>query len=74
MEFRKLNSTRLKSAAYIKEENTLAIEFNNKVIYEYLSVPPNVHTGLMQSKSPGKFFETYIKNKYNFEKQQINQN
>lgn len=64
MNFVTINSSRVKKAAYIKEEATLVLVFNDGREYEYDNVPHSVYAFLIASKSPGKYFETEIKNKY----------
>ena len=68
MNFISLNSSRIKKAAFIDAENTLILAFNDGKEYEYYDVPKSVYGSLITSKSPGKFFETLIKNKYSYER------
>jgi hypothetical protein len=69
MEFKPLKSSRLKAVYFIKNESTLVIEFKDGRIYEYYGVPYATYSGLLNSNSPGKFFEINIKNKYEYERQ-----
>lgn len=64
MNFVTINSSRIKKAAYIKEESALVLVFNDGREYEYDDVPHSIYASLIASKSPGTFFESQIKNKY----------
>jgi hypothetical protein len=68
MNFVLIKSSRIKKAAYIKEESTLVLVFNDGKEYEYNNVPHSVYAALIASKSPGKYFETEIKNNYTYER------
>jgi hypothetical protein len=68
MEYKNLNSSRIKKVGYIDSEATLIVVFKNNSTYEYLSVPKSIYINLVNSRSAGKFFEQNIKGKYLFEK------
>lgn len=68
MQYRALKSSRIKSATYFEDEKTLEIRFNNNSTYEYLGVPQMVFFALVNSKSPGTYFEQNIKKVYRCEK------
>jgi KTSC domain-containing protein len=48
--------------------NDLHVTFLNGQTYVYNNVDPNLYTGMMQSRSMGKFFHANIKNKHNYHK------
>jgi len=68
MESKNLNSTRVKKIYYIKEEETLGVEFTDGRTYEYDDVPWGIYTDFAYAKSPGKFFDSKIRGKYSFER------
>lgn len=63
-----LESTNLKQADFDPMMNTLTIGFVNGTIYEYYGVPEKVFQSLSEAKSPGKFFLSEIKDKFDFAK------
>jgi hypothetical protein len=46
------------------EINILEIEFHNGEVYQYSDVPPMVYNSMLNSKSQGVNFKTFIKGKY----------
>lgn len=58
------NSTSLSSAEYDTVEKILTITFNSGSSYRYADVPKEVYQELIEAKSAGKFFQTYIKPVY----------
>jgi hypothetical protein len=48
--------------------NTLTIGFVNGNIYEFYGVSPETYQSLVEATSPGKFFLTEIKGKYDYAK------
>jgi hypothetical protein len=61
MERQHVSSSNLRSVGYDQDSSTLEIEFNNGGIYQYLSVPVHIHTGLMTANSKGSYFDSHIK-------------
>ncbi len=61
-----VSSSNLRSVGYDNPSSTLEIEFNSGSIYQYLSVPANVHVSLMRASSHGTYFNANIKNVYRF--------
>lgn len=58
------NSSSLKSAEYDSTDKILTITFNSGSSYRYRDVPKEVYQELIEAKSAGKFFQSYIKSKY----------
>lgn len=56
-----VKSSQLKSVGYDPETQTLEIEFNSGGIYRYANVTPEMHKGLMEGDSIGKFFHAFIR-------------
>jgi hypothetical protein len=63
-------SSSISSVGYSPDSKTLEIEFNWGGIYQYHNVPENVYSRLLESESPGEFFEKHI-NKSGFEFEKI---
>ena len=56
----------MNSVGYDPKSKTLEIEFSEKDIYEYYTVPNNIYNNFMKASSLGKYFHKHIKNKYRF--------
>jgi hypothetical protein len=65
-----VSSSNILSIGYASEEKVLEIEFRNGSIFQYLNVPNNIYSGLMNARSCGRYFDAYVK-KGNFEYKQI---
>lgn len=63
-----LKSSRIKSAEYNDSTEVLTVEFVKGGKYKYYAVPESVYKGLVGSSSPGNYFDTAIKSKFNFKK------
>lgn len=63
-----LNSSRIKSVEYNDSTEVLTIDFVKGGKYKYYSIPEEVYKGIINSKSPGNYFDTTIKPKYSFKK------
>lgn len=63
-----VRSSTLRSVGYNIDQRTLEIEFKNYWIYEYYNVPIEVHDGLMNAASHGKYFNENIKESYEFKR------
>ncbi len=59
-------STNLRSVGYDEDLQTLEVEFADGEVYEYQGVPVAVHRSLMQARSKGAYFNSYIKDRYVF--------
>lgn len=57
-----VESSHLKSVGYDAESRILTIEFRDGAIYEYADVPPEIHAGLMNAASHGRYFHRHIRN------------
>lgn len=68
MERISVRSSNLKSVGYDSETSTLEIQFHSGGIYQYFNVPIQRYEALMGASSKGRYFDTYIKDKYRFKK------
>jgi hypothetical protein len=59
-----LRSTNLREAAYDSNSHVLTIEFVTGRVYTYDGVPQNVYVGLVQAGSHGKYFNQWIRDRY----------
>ena len=57
-----VQSGNLVSVGYEPETAILEIEFHRGSIYQYSGVPEDVHRGLMNAGSKGRYFHQNIKN------------
>ena len=56
-----VQSSNLASVGYDPKTSTLEIGFINGSIYQYSSVPPEIHQGLMNAVSKGTYLDQNIK-------------
>ncbi len=59
-----LSSSNLRSYDYDEESQTLSITFHSGRTYSYGSVPQSVAEGLGTADSPGRYFNSNIKNNF----------
>lgn len=58
------NSNSIASCDYDDENNVLTVEFVRGKSYQYADVPKSVYEDLKDAESPGKYFQSYIRNVY----------
>lgn len=58
------NSSSITSCDYDDENNVLTVEFTRGKSYQYADVPKSVYEDLKDAESPGKYFQSYIRNVY----------
>lgn len=56
-----VSSSNLKSIGYDPDNQILEVEFLTRAVYQYFKVPADVHRGLMEAESHGKYFNEYVK-------------
>lgn len=54
----------LRSVGYDADQRILEIEFLSDEVYRYFVVPRSVHAALMESESPGRYFNQTIRDRY----------
>lgn len=59
-----VQSSNIVSIGYDQGDFILEIEFHGGRVYQYLSVQPEVHQGLMSAHSIGSYFHQNIKGRY----------
>lgn len=61
MNMRSVSSSNISSIGYDESSQTLRVAFLNGSLYDYHSVPPHHHGGLMNSSSHGGYLDAHIK-------------
>jgi hypothetical protein len=61
-----VESTSLATVAYDAECKLLQIEFHNRAIYQYFSVPAEVHAALLRAPSKGGYFNRAIRGQFDY--------
>ena len=59
-----VQSSNIASVGYDPKKRILEIEFQNGRIYQYQDVEANVHDGILNAASAGKYFFQYIRGNY----------
>ena len=59
-----VESTTLATVTYDPAGPVLRLEFQNRAVYCYFSVPPGVHQDLMAAASKGSYFNRYIRGRF----------
>ena len=59
-------SSVIRNYSYDAATGVLTITFVSGQVYDYLDVPPEVHTGLMLSGSRGRYFGSHIRDRFRF--------
>jgi hypothetical protein len=65
---RTVTSSNVRSVGYDPIKRIVEVEFVTGDIYQYISVPEQVHTSLMTSASIGKAIHSMLRGKYQFKK------
>lgn len=68
MQFLPLKSSNIPACAYDPITKILAVRFSSWECYHYFEVPPDRHSQLIASESPGKYFGQAIKPAFKFQK------
>lgn len=61
-------SSNLEAVGYDEESRELSVRFHGGALYRYQDVPEDVYRGLLEAGSPGRFLNSDIKGKYDYEK------
>jgi hypothetical protein len=63
-----LDSSVLRAARYVEEQELLDLEFRNGAIYRYLDFPADRYRALLSAESHGQYFNQYIVGQFQEEK------
>ena len=66
MELKKVKSSNIDSVGY--ENENLYIQYQSGAIYKYKNVPKVIYESLMDSDSKGRYMNSSIKTKFEYEK------
>ncbi len=68
MERKKVESSQIVSIGYDDSRRELEIEFHSSGVYRYFEVPRQVYDDLMNADSKDRYFNSNIKDAYEFKK------
>ena len=66
MELREVKSSNIRRIGY--EDNNLIVEYLSGTKYKYKKVPKEIYDAMLESDSKGRFMNSVIKGKYDYEK------
>ena len=66
MKLNEVMSSNINAVGY--ENNNLIVEYKSGTKYKYIDVPKNIYEELLEAESKGRYMNTKIKNKFNFER------
>jgi hypothetical protein len=59
-----VNSSNISAVDYDSETTTLTVVFRSGTTYSYAGVPQDTYEALRNASSPGRYFQTAIKDSY----------
>lgn len=62
------SSRSIEAAVYDRPQAILEVSFRSGASYRYLDVPPEVYHQFLLAESKGRYFNTYIRNRYAYAK------
>lgn len=65
-----VESSSIASIGYLEEAATLEIEFRGGAVYRYFGVPPSVYRGLDAADSLGRYFNEWIRPRFEYGRQE----
>ncbi len=66
MERQRVRSSNIRSAGYDPDAEIMEVEFENGSVYQYLSVPADIHDRFLHASSKSKFLNTHAKSRFRF--------
>lgn len=66
MEREPVSSSSISSIGYDADTETLEIEFNTGLVYQFYGVPEDVHAEILEAPSIGAYFNAYIRPAYEY--------
>jgi hypothetical protein len=61
-----VESTTMRSIGYDDRKQVLEVEFQSGRIYQYLEIPPAIYKELVDAESKGRYFNSEIRDSYEF--------
>ena len=68
-----VESSNINKISFDLKTQELSVNFKPDTTYKYKNIPYYIWEGLIGSDSKGKYFHAFIKGKYEYEKETINQ-
>lgn len=66
MDLKEVKSSNISKVGY--EDDNLYVQYNSGNLYRYKKVPKNVYKDLLESDSKGRYINSSVKSKYEYEK------
>lgn len=63
-----VSSSNLRSVGYLKKKRLLEIMFKHGGVYQYRNVPPDIHAGLMNARSHGRYHWRHVRTSFPYSK------
>ena len=67
MELKEVVSSNINKVGY--DNNTLYVQYKSGVTYKYKNFPQNLYESFLEAESKGKFMNSEVKGKYEYEKE-----
>jgi len=71
MNLRKVNSSNISDVGFDPSNSTLIVRFKNGSYYQFDNVPERAYMNMIEATSVGKYFNSYIKNNFQFKKLEV---
>ncbi len=68
MERTPVKSSSIRSVGYDPETRMLEVEFASGAVYQHQDVPPELHKGLTDAESPGRFYQQNLRGRFRYVK------
>ncbi|MEZ5007967.1 MAG: KTSC domain-containing protein [Chitinophagales bacterium] len=68
MKRKAITSTELAAVGYDNDKEILEVEFKNGAVYQFQEVPEYEYSAMLKAPLPAKYFNTYIRNDYEFKR------
>lgn len=68
MDRQPVESSNILSIGYDPNEKIMEVEFKGNSVYQYFEVPEQLHPGIMQAESKGRYLHQRIRGKFNYKK------
>jgi hypothetical protein len=66
-----VESTTLATVAYDADRELLQIEFRDRTVYQFSTVPAHIHAALLSAPSKGRYFNRFIRGRFPHTKERL---
>lgn len=66
IDWQNVTSSNIYMIGYDEDENALYVTFHSGSTYEYINVPKHVFISFLAAESKGKYFYSWVRNRYNW--------